>query len=121
MKLQELKKYLDYEFESSCYTTPDYLEFQSKYLRYLKKIFNENNYEILKTMRNHYEFSLFLKTDNNTVVYLSISDVRYFKNEWFNHILIRTAKDESDYRGNENHYSNLPDLIENIKNLTEEK
>ena len=120
MKLQELKKYCDYEFESSCYTTPDYLEFQNKYIRYLKKLFNEQNYKLLKVMKNHYEFALFFEA-NEVVIYLSITDVRYFQNEWFNHILIRTAKDENDYRGNENHYSNLPDLIENIKKLTEEK
>ena len=120
MKLQELKKYCDYEFESGCYTTLDYLEFQNKYLQYIKKLFNKHDYSILKTMRNHYEFALFFKV-NNAVVYLSIPDVRYSKNEWFNHILIRTAKNECDYHGNENHYSNLSDLIENIKKLTEEK
>ena len=120
MNLQELKKYYDYKFESSCINTSEYLDFQKKYIGYLRNIFHLNNFKILKLMRNHFEFSLFIET-NNVVVYLSIPDVRYFQNEWFNHILIRTAKDENDYHGKENHYSNLPDLIENIKKLTEEK
>ena len=46
----------------------------------------------------------------NKCVYLSISDVRYFTNEWYGHILIRTAKDEQDYRGGFNHYTTLEAL-----------
>ena len=42
--------------------------------------------------------------------YLSISDVRYFMGEWYDHILIRTAKDETDYRGGFNHYTTLEKL-----------
>ena len=34
-------------------------------------------------------------------------DVRYFANEWYNRIIIRTAKDEQDYRGGFNHYTTL--------------
>lgn len=116
MNLVQLNKYLNHTFESSCYTTEDYLAFQNKYISYLRSLFKQHDFKIIKVMRNHYEFSMFVEV-NNTVVYLSISDVRYFQNEWYNHILIRTAKDENDYRGNTNHYTNLPDLIENIKKL----
>ena len=30
-KLNDLKKYIDYEFSSSCYTGEDYKSFQTKY------------------------------------------------------------------------------------------
>lgn len=43
-------------------------------------------------------------------MYISISDVRYFTNEWYSNILIRTAKDEQDYRGGFNHHTTLEDL-----------
>ena len=52
----------------------------------------------------------FIKSAENKCVYLSISDVRYFTNEWYGHILIRTAKDEQDYRGGFNHYTTLEAL-----------
>ena len=84
-KLEELKKYLTHEFSSGSYTGNDYKTFQ-------------------------YCFSAFIKSSENKCVYLSISDVRYFTNEWYGHILIRTAKDEQDYRGGFNYYTTLEAL-----------
>ena len=43
-------------------------------------------------------------------MYISIPDVRYFTNEWYSNILIRTAKDEQDYRGGFNNYTTLEKL-----------
>ena len=60
--------------------------------------------------RNHYCFSAFVKSAENKCVYISISDVRYFPDDWYKHILIRTAKDEQDYRGGFNHYTTLDNL-----------
>ena len=48
--------------------------------------------------------------ENEYKAYVSISDVRYFSDEWYNHILIRTAKDEQDYRGGFNNYTTLDGL-----------
>ena len=64
----------------------------------------------------YYAFSAFFKC-NNKYVYFKISDVRYFKNEWFNHILIRTTKSEKDYTGGQNHYTNLMDLPVKLQTL----
>ena len=36
--LAELKKYLNYEFSSGCYTGEDYKSFQTKYINYLKQV-----------------------------------------------------------------------------------
>lgn len=43
-------------------------------------------------------------------MYISVPDVRYFTNEWYSHILIRTVKDEQDYRGGFNNYTTLEKL-----------
>ena len=51
--------------------------------------------------KNHYCFTAFIKTHDDLYVYISIPDVRFWKNEWYNHILIREAKDEKDYHGGE--------------------
>ncbi len=84
-KLEELKRYIDYEFSSGCYT----VEFI--------KGGTENKY-----------------------VYISISDVRYFSNDWYNHILIRTAKNEVDYKGGFNHYTTLDRLEGDVCKLLNE-
>lgn len=123
-KLSELKKYIDYEFSSGCYTGEDYKTFQTKYINYLRSICKENGWIFVRALRGHYEFSLFIKDNENNYVYLSISDVRFFPNEWFNHVLIRTAKSEEDYTGGRNQYYSLPvlqfaihQLLKGVQNL----
>ena len=103
-KITELKKYLGYEFSSGSYTGDDYKSFQTKYINYLKAVCRENHWQLVNVGRNHYCFSAFIKSAENKCVYISISDVRYFTNEWYSNILIRTAKDEQDYRGGFNHH-----------------
>lgn len=36
--IQDLKKYVNYEFSSGCYTGEDYKSFQTKYINYLYKL-----------------------------------------------------------------------------------
>ena len=109
-KLNDLKKYIDYEFSSGCYTGEDYKSFQTKYINYLKAMCKENHWELVNISKNHYCFSAFIKSSENKCVYLSISDVRYFSNEWYSHILVRTSKNEVDYRGGFNNYTTLENL-----------
>ena len=115
-KLKDLEKYKNYEFSSSCYTCEDYKSFERKYINYLKSICRENEWVFVKANKNHYSFSAFLLIKNQ-YVYLSISDVRFFRNEWYTNILIRKAKTENDYTGERNHYSKLPNLKESILSL----
>ena len=94
----------------------DYKSFQTKYKNFLKKLCKENGYELASFLPGHYEFSCFVK-NNDKFVYISISDVRYFKTSWFNLILIRTAQNEKDYTGGYNQYTSLPCLETKIKNM----
>ena len=94
--IKDLKKYIGYEFSSGCYTGDDYKTFQTKYINFLKAICKQNHWQLVNVGRNHYCFSAFIKSAENKCVYVSISDVRYFSDEWYNHILIRTAKNEMD-------------------------
>lgn len=59
-----------------------------------------------------------LNEKSGKMAYWSISDVRYFKDEWYNHVLYRTAENEKDYTGGSNHFCELPDLMESIMDLT---
>ena len=114
--LNDLKKYLDYEFSTGCYTGEDYKSFQRKYINYLKSIAKENGWKLVNVGKNHYEFSAFFKYEDK-YVYFSISDVRFWQNAWYNDILIRTASSDRDYRGGNNYYTTLPTLNYGIKNL----
>ena len=108
--IKDLKKYVGYEFSSGCYTGDDYKSFQTKYINFLKTMCRNNHWQLVNVGRNHYCFSAFIKSAENKCVYVSISDVRYFSNEWYNHILIRTAKNETDYRGGVNKHKTLEKL-----------
>lgn len=120
-KLSELQKYIGYEFSSGCYTGEDYKTFQTKYINYLKFICKANNWRLVNVCKNHYCFSSFIKGGTeNKCVYLSISDVRYFSNDWYKHILIRTAQNETDYRGGFNNYTTLERLEGKIAEMLSE-
>ena len=108
--IKDLEKYVNYEFSSGCYTGDDYKSFQTKYINYLKSLCRNNHWRLVNVGKNHYCFSAFIKSAENRCVYISISDVRYFSNEWYDHILIRTAENETDYRGGFNNYTTLSDL-----------
>jgi hypothetical protein len=108
--IKDLEKYVNYEFSSGCYTGDDYKSFQTKYINYLRSICKNNHWRLVNVGKNHYCFSAFIKSAENKCIYISISDVRYFSNEWYDHILIRTAENETDYRGGFNNYTTLSDL-----------
>ena len=108
--IKDLEKYVNYEFSSGCYTGDDYKSFQTKYINYLRSICKNNHWQLVNVGKNHYCFSAFIKSAENKCVYISISDVRYFSNEWYDHILIRTTENETDYRGGFNNYTTLSDL-----------
>ena len=121
IKLNDLNGYINYTFSSGCYTGEDYKIFERKYISFLKTICNNNNWRLVKVNKNHYCFSAFIKGGaENNYVYISISDVRYFNNDWYNHILIRTAKNETDYRGGFNHYTTLERLEGKVCELLNE-
>jgi len=65
---------------------------------------------------SHFYTSGFIKIWDK-YVYVSISDVRYFKDGWKNDILYRTATDTQDYTGWSNHSSKLENLETNINEL----
>lgn len=107
--------YRDHHFENGGgTTTEEYKKFQQEYINYLKKVCKANDWEITKVLRGHYEFSLFIKNSKNHYVYLSICDVRYFHNQWYNHILIRGALHDEDYVGMHNEYTSLEKLPSEI-------
>lgn len=119
-QIKDLEKYIDYEFSSGCYTGDDYKSFQTKYINFLRSVCKQNHWQLVNVGRNHYCFSAFIKSAENKCVYVSISDVRFFTNEWYSNILIRTAKNEQDYRGGFNHRTTLKGLEMKAMELLED-
>ena len=118
--IKDLEKYIGYEFSSGCYTGDDYKSFQTKYINFLRSICKQNHWQLVNVERNHYCFSAFIKSAENKCVYVSISDVRFFTNEWYSNILIRTAKNEQDYRGGFNYRTTLKELEMKAMELLED-
>lgn len=112
----KLERYLNYEFSSGCETGEDYKAFQRQYISYLRQLGNKKGWELVNVGKNHYCFSAFYKIGER-FVYISISDVRHFKNEWYNGILVRTATSDHDYTGGSNNFCCLARLEETIENL----
>lgn len=115
--LNDLRKYIGYEFSSGPYTGKDYLTFQTKYINYLRTLCRNNGWELVNVGRNHYCFTCFIKNAENKYIYLSVSDVRGYKPEWYTNVLIRTAASEKDYHGGNNNYTSLEDLQESLTRL----
>ncbi len=118
--IKDLEKYIDYEFSSGCYTGDDYKSFQTKYINFLRSMCKQNHWQLVNVGRNHYCFSAFIKSAENKCVYVSISDVRFFTNEWYSNILIRKAKNEQDYYGGFNHRTTLKELEMKAMELLED-
>ena len=64
---------------------------------------------------NYYDFTGMIK-HGDKYIYYSIPDVRTV-DEWFECILIRTAKHDTDWTGGSNHYTSLDDFGKNVKKL----
>ena len=100
-----LKKDYDHEIPDK----PRSIEFNRAIKSLLKKIFPE--YTIITTKGSWCTASGFIQNAaTGKTVYYSFQDYRY--DSWKTQILIRTAKDEKDYHGGANHYTN----INNIRN-----
>ena len=117
--LKELETYIDYEFSSGAITGKDYLQFQTKYINYIKAICKQNGWIVENIGRNHYTFSLFITNNKGKYVYLSISDVRGWYNAWYERVLIRYALHNKHYSGGKNQYTSLPMLEQKLQQMLE--
>jgi hypothetical protein len=112
-----IEKWLGYNFESSSSRTPEYSAFEREFKKELVKQLPENC-ELVNWSRGHFEVSCFIKNAiSGRFAYLSTSDVRYFPDEWYNNLLIRTAKHEKDYTGGSNDSSDWKNLKKNLERL----
>ncbi len=99
-------------------TSPEYKNFQTNYRSVIKDFCKDIEMELHSFSNNHYNFSAVVKSNKtNQFYYISISDVRYWKNEWADKILYRTMEHEKDWTGGNNRYTTLRNLPENLLEL----
>lgn len=109
--LDKLNHWKNRTFSSGSTTGDDYKQFQKELVAHIRAIAKAKNLTVVAVNRGHYYMSAFLTNiSGEKTVYLSISDVRHFPDEWHNHMLIRTARDAKDFRGGTNQYTTLEDL-----------
>lgn len=113
---KSLQPFVDYRFSSGGVIGDDFKSFNTKFKNAVKKLLPEG-YEIHDWHRNHYECSAVLKNSHGNYAYLSVSDVRFWNNEWFTNILIRTMDHEKDWTGGRNQRTCLFTLGEDIQKL----
>lgn len=117
--MKNLSKWKNHTFTSGGETGQDYKDFQKDFLGYIKKTLRKNGIEFVNPVKGHYQCSCIVKNMlTNKFAYFSISDVRFFKNEWCENILYRTCEHENDWKGGSNHFCTFEDLIENIIEIT---
>ena len=115
-KDKTLRGWLGLQFESSSGLTQEFANFARDYKRFISRL---DGFELVNFSRGHFEVSAFLKnTATGKLVYISSSDVRFFRDEWYKDVLIRTAEHEKDYLGGRNEYTTLNTLRDKTLELT---
>lgn len=95
----------------------DFKNFARLYQSMLKRMCKRNNWQLVNFNRGHYYCSWFIKNEQGQHIYMSFSDVRYFSHDWWNSILYRTAKSDSDYTGGCNCYTDLVTMEGHIRRM----
>jgi len=114
---RSLEGFKNWEFSSGGTTEKDFDTFARLFRLFIKKNLKKGM-ELVNFGKGHYYLSGFIKRNSN-FVYFSFSDVRYFPGEWYENILIRTARNEQDYTGGGNCSSKLQNLFSEIERLTD--
>lgn len=114
-----MKKWLGVNFESSSETTRQFSTFASQFRTELIKKTKED-FKLLDFNKGHFYFSGFMQhIESGKIICFSISDVRYSQDEWYNHILIRVARDTRDFSGGTNNYTSFEKINEDMIRLVE--
>ena len=119
MAVKNIEKWLGFQFSSGPYVGDDYKSFQRDAKACLKKMCTENGLLLHSFSGNHYEFSAVLQNEStHRYVYLSISDVRYWQDEWYLKVLIRTMAHDKDWTGGGNHFCTWDEIPKTAKWLS---
>ena len=112
-----LEGFKDWEFSSGGTTGEDFNTFARLFKKHIQKSLPIGS-NLVAFSKGHYYVSGFVERGGK-FVYFSVSDVRHFPGSWQNNILVRTARNEKDYTGGGNNYTNLEFFAVKVLNLLE--
>ena len=106
-------------FESSSGKTPEFMAFARMFRAYISKKARLNQLQLVNVSTGHfYLLGFFFNPNTGKYCYFSISDVRYFKDAWWDGVLIRTAQHDKDWTGGSNQRTALCGIGEMALKLT---
>lgn len=101
-------------------TSTSYEEFEKNYKSALSDMAKKIGFELHSFNKGHYEFSAVLKQKSTgNFFYVSVSDVRYFPEEWHESVLYRTMRHDRDWTGGCNNYCRLEQLGDALVQLAD--
>lgn len=116
--MRNIEKWLGVEFESSTVKTSQFKKFASDFKKEIEKQSKLSGAKLHSFDLGHFYICGFIEK-NGKYAYFSIPDVRYDQDEWYSHMLCRSAKDCKDYRGGMNMFcelDNLSSILDKILN-----
>ena len=100
----------------------EYRNFQNAFNRMAKNIAAHINAEVVKTLKSHYDGSMFFKRGDKYVYvhYGNSTDrthINFDNSGWNGFLYCRTAKNDRDYTGGTNNFVALKELADKIDEL----
>ena len=114
---RKLDQWLYVEFISSCYKTEQFKAFSRVFQSELKKQLPQGCRLVGYHAGHFYVSGFVLNETTGKYVYFSTSDVRFFRNEWYHHLLVRTAISDRDFTGGTNQYVPFYEAAELLEKL----
>lgn len=115
---KKIMSWIGHRFESSTVRTPEYQSFERAMRANLRKQCKENGLELVSFLPMHFQFSAVVKgVESGKYAYISISDVRFFQDEWVKHTLYRIMKHDHDWSGGSNQYCAWENVGANARKL----
>lgn len=114
--IKQLRGVLRKDYDCEQNYIPQTREFTKIYRQMIKSMIKNEGWELSSPTLGYCVVSFFIHNQNK-YVYVNTSDFRWGNEEWRNHILIRTAKNDKDYLGGSNYYTSLEEFVDDVKYL----
>lgn len=104
-----------FEFQSSSDLTEEFASFAKDFKKHIGQSLPDGA-KLVDFSRGHFYVSGFIEKPGK-FVYFSVSDVRFFRDGWYNDILVRTARHIKDYSGGQNNSTSLQNFKASVSSL----
>lgn len=110
----DIGKWLNHDFNISR-TKHDYLEFEREYRALLLERTKKLGFEMISFNSHNYCFSTVIQNIvSKRYYYINISDLRFFKDDWYKRILWKEISSPTDIVGKDSQRSALMSLFDDI-------